>query len=124
MSVCFRLKDGDIGKKDGQLERRDDRFDLHHTDCFTLPGVSTHLMSRQRSTGSAAVPSTQMVKPISSRVVVRMARFASVDVSLAARLNATAPLKPGSREDMSEHTAGLLSCHPSNKKTNIYQPII
>lgn len=62
-------------------------------------GVSTNLMSRQRSMGSAAVPSTQMVKPTTSSVVVRMVRLTSVDVSLAARLNATAPLKPGSRGD-------------------------
>lgn len=65
-------------------------------------------MSRQRSTGSTAVPSTQLVKLTSSSVVVRMVRLASVDVSLAARLNATAPLKPESTEDMSEQTPGLL----------------
>lgn len=71
-------------------------------------GVSTNLMFRQRSMGSAAVPNTQMVKPITSSVVVKMVRLTSVDVSLAARLNATAPLMPGSRGDMSEQTAGSI----------------
>lgn len=65
-------------------------------------------MSRQRSMGSAAVPSTKMVKVTRSRVVVRMVRLTSVEVSLTARLNATAPLKPEGREDISEQTAGLL----------------
>lgn len=65
-------------------------------------------MSRQRSMGSTAVPSTQMVKTTSSRVVVKMVRLTSVDVSLKARLNATAPLKPESRADKCEQTAELL----------------
>lgn len=107
-------------KRDGQLETRADWwFDLHRADSVTQRGVSTNLMSRRRSMGSAAVPSTQMVKPTSSRVVVRMVRFTSVDVSLRARLNATAPLKPESREEMSEQTAGLL---PSTKPTDDHLP--
>lgn len=77
--------------RDGQLEGC--------WTCSTLQGVSTNLMSRQRRRGSAAVPSTQTVKPTSSSVVVRMVRLTSVDVSFAARLKATAPLKPESRED-------------------------
>ena len=71
--------------------------------------------------GSAAVPSTQMVKPTSSRVVVRMVRLTSVDVSpLTARLNAIAPLKPEGREDISEQTAAMDYCHPSKHRTTIY----
>lgn len=104
-------------KRDGQLERRAD--DLHRADSVTQRGVSTNLMSRRRSMGSAAVPSTQMVKLTSSRAVVRMVRFTSVDVSLRARLNATVPLKPESREDMSEQTAGLL---PSTKPADDHLP--
>lgn len=101
-----RQRDHKRRKETDRWERRDERFDSHHADCVTLRAVSTNLMSRQRSMGSAAVPSTQMVKPTSSRVVVRMVRLTSEDVSLTARLNATAPLKPESREDISEQ-AGL-----------------
>ncbi len=105
--------------RDGQIERRDDGLDLHRADSVTLRGVSTNLMSRQRSMGSAAVPRTQMVKPTSSRVVVRMVCLTSVDTSLTARLSATTPLKPESREDISEQTTELL---PSIKLPDNHLP--
>lgn len=107
-------------QRDGQMESQGERFDLHHTDCVTPRGVSANLMSRQRSMGSAAVPSTQMVKLTSSRVVVRMVRLTSVDVSLTARQNAITPLKPEGREDISEQTAAMNYCDPSKHHRTIY----
>lgn len=49
-----------------------------------------------------------MEEPTSSRVVVRMVLLTSGEVSLITRLNATDPLKPENREDISEQTAVLL----------------
>lgn len=72
-------------------------------------------MSRRCSRGSATAPSTQIVKATSSRVVVKMARLASLDVSLTARLKATAPLKPEGRNTSSEQTAGVMTSIKPNK---------
>lgn len=58
--------------------------------------------------GPVADPSSQMVEQTSSRVVVRMARLTSVDVSLTARANATAPLKPKGRKDIADQITILL----------------
>lgn len=76
-------------------------------------------MSRRRSMGSAAVPSTQMVKTIISRVVVKMVWLTSLAVTFTASLKATAPLKPEAREDISEQTAGLM---PSIKPPDNHLP--
>lgn len=76
-------------------------------------------MSRRRSMGSAAIPSTQMVKTIISRVVVKMVWLASLAVTFTASLKATAPLKPEAREDISEQTAGLM---PSIKPPDNHLP--
>lgn len=109
------------GKETDRWRQGGDGFDSRRTACVTPRGVSANLMSRQRSMGPAAGPSAQMVKPTSSRAVVRTARLASVDVSLAARLNATAPLKPEGRGDISEQTAGSLPSIKPPRQTSTNQ---
>ncbi|TNN73447.1 hypothetical protein EYF80_016401 [Liparis tanakae] len=79
-----------------QTDGETERSDMQHTPDDTRRGGHTNLMF-----------SSQMEEPSSGRVVLRMVRLTSGEVSLIARLNATDLLK-ANREDISEQTAVLL----------------